>query len=836
MNRGHLWKFLLVIFAVGWSFYEIYPPRGRDLTEVFVEKAFKRDATFTNILAELKKLQQTNPGRTYGNLRMAIGTNEIAPFFPEYDVKAEKDPTTYILNRLQREAAGRIKLGLDLMGGSSFLVEMQTNKLTETVSKDVALANAVEVLRKRVDKFGVAEPIIQMVPGQNRILIQMPGLTEDVKVSVRRVIEQAAFLEFRMVHPDNEELLKSGIIPAGYEIKKELRTLPNGEKQLVPFVVNRQRAPGLSGKNVKSAGVIRDNMNRPEIAFSLDGDGAKAFGDITSANIGKQLAILLDGELYSAPVIRSAILEGNGVIQGSFEEKEAFDLANVLQNPLEAPVVIIEERAVDPSLGKDSIDSGMVASAIAAIGTFLFMLVFYFFTGLVANFALVLNVIILMGFMCSMGATLTLPGIAGIALTIGMAVDANVLIYERMREELAAGKSLRGAVEGGYGKAFGTIFDSNLTTIISGIILIYFGTGPVKGFGMTLTIGVAVSMFTALMVTRLVFDFLITKGLIKSVPMLPMVKNTKFDFLRWGRVAMITTCVLAVLGLGYGVARGKKSLGVDFAGGDTMTLRFTQKVDVDKLRDAVGKAGATDSLIQYQKPLAGGNETLQILVPFGVGQKVADTLKANFPQAGLQLVGVEKVGPSVGKEIQKSAIIASLLALLGILFYVAFRYEFSFAAGAVVAVIHDVALSMGLFFLMGGQLSATVVAAVLTIIGYSINDKIVNLDRIREDLKLGVRGTFSEVINIALNQTLGRTIITGGAVILATMALYFVGGGVIEDFAFVFLVGILAGTYSSIFVAAPIVLWWNKGQRPALGSGVALETAAAAAAARPAKP
>ncbi|MBI5387202.1 MAG: protein translocase subunit SecD [Verrucomicrobia bacterium] len=824
MNRGHFWKFLLTVFILAWSFASIYPPSGRDMFGVFLENSYKQDGVFTNIVTHYRDLQKKNPERIYGNLRLAIGSNDITKYFPDFDVKAEKDPTLYILNRLQREASGKIKLGLDLIGGSSFVVQMKTDKLesnkVDRTVIDLALDNAIEVLRKRVDKYGVAEPLIQKVPGQNRIIIQMPGLSQDVMDSVRTAIQKAAVLEFRMVHEDNANLIKEGVVPPGHEIKKEVRTARDGKKELIPVVVEKRPVPGLSGKNVVHAGVIRDNFNNPEISFQFDTAGASIFGDLTRKNVGRQMAILLDGELYSAPVIRSEIPNGSGVIQGTFEEKEAFDLANVLQNPLETPVEIISESTVDPSLGRDSISSGLNASYIAAIGTFLFMLVFYFFSGLVANLALVMNILILMGVMCAMKATLTLPGIAGIALTIGMAVDANVLIFERMREELAAGKSLRGALVGGYGKAFTTIFDSNLTTVISAVILIYMGTGPVKGFGITLTIGVCASMFTALLVTRLIFDFLTTRGLIKSVPMLPMFKDTHFDFLRWGRVALITTSVLAVVGLGYGVVRGKKSLGVDFAGGDSMTFAFTQKVDVDKLRASVNKAGATDSLIQYQKPIAGGHETLQILVPFGSGTKVASALTNDFPKAGFEVGGVETVGASVGKEIQRSAVIASLLALFGILIYVAFRYELSFAVGAVVAVLHDVVLSLGLFFMMGGQLSATVVAAVLTIIGYSINDKIVNLDRIREDLKLGVRGTFRELINLALNQTLGRTVITGGSVILSTLALYFVGGGVIEDFAFVFLVGTVAGTYSSIFIASPIVLWWNKGQRPAIGSNV----------------
>ena len=830
MNRGHLYRLLLIIFAVSFALYEMYPPRGRDLVQVFQEKSGKPDATYSNILAEVKRLQIANPGRAYGNLRAAVGTNDISRYF-DYDLKGEKDPTSYILNRLQRESAGKIKLGLDLIGGSAFLVEMQTNKLTET-SKDIALDNAVEVLRRRVDTYGVAEPVIQKIPGQNRILIQMPGLSQDVTDRVRDAIQKAAFLEFRMVHEDSASLLNQGIIPPGYEVKKEAITSATGEKRLVSVLLEKRPVPGLSGKNVRASYVTRDKMNRPEIAFSLDSQGAKVFGDLTSTNLGRQMAILLDGELQSAPTIQSAILEGNGVITGSFEEKEAFDLANVLQNPLEAPVQIIEERAVDPSLGSDTIHSGITSAIIGTVAVAVFMAVYYLACGIVADLALMLNIVILMGVMCSFGTTLTLPGIAGIVLTIGMAVDANVLIYERIREESAKGKSIRGAIQAGYDRAFGTIFDSNLTTVIASVILIWKGTGPVRGFGVTLTIGVTVSMFTALVVTRLIFDFLLTKNLIKSLPMLHLVRGSGINFMRWAKPAFALSWAIILIGIGYGaIVRGHQVFGVDFAGGDELKLSFTKRVEPEDVRKQLNVIKLTDSQVQYQRDYS-GKETLRIITEYKGGAKAEAALVKAFPDAKFQNIGLDQVGATVGKEIQTTALVAALIALFGILVYVAFRYEFSFAVGAVVAIIHDILMTLGIYFLSGRQLNATMVAAILTIIGFSINDTIVIFDRIREDLKLGVRGTFTEVMNQALNQTLSRTIITSGTVFLATLSLFVFGGGAINDFAFTFLAGIITGTYSSIYIASALVLWWHKGQRPAIGAGVVVESAAAAAPAR----
>ena len=844
MNRNYFWKLVFTLVVMAWALYEIYPPTGRDLVQVFQERARGSDATFSNIVYQARELQKEHPDRAYRNLQTAIGTNDITRYFPFVQAKSELYPTTAILNRLQREAAGRIKLGLDLQGGTSFLVEMDTNRLVsveaitnaqgkvEMVTNRLdevegALSHAVEVLRKRVDKFGVAEPIIQPA-GKNRILVQLPGLSETDKESAKRTIQKAAFLEFRMVHEDSDKLIAAGEMPPGYELLKRKQKSANSE-QLEQVIVKKKPERGLTGSIVKSAMVVRGNLGEPEIDFTLTSDGASVFGDVTRENVGRRLAIVLDGELYSAPVIQSAIETGRGQITGRFDTREAFELQNVLQNPLKAPLHIIEERTVDPSLGRDSITSGVIASVIGAVGTFLFMLVFYFGLGLVANLALALNVVLLMGALCALGSTLTMPGIAGIALTIGMAVDANVLIYERMREEMAAGKSIRGVIAAGYDKAFGTIFDSNLTTVIAAVILIKFGTGPVQGFGVTLTIGICASMFTALFVTRLIYDLLLTKGWITKVRMLPLAKFRKIPFMSWGKVACAVSIALVLVGVGSGIAHGKKVLGVDFAGGESLTFSFSQRASVDQLRGALDKAGLGDAAIGYQRSLSTGMETLQLVVPVGAGSKAQQALSEGFPQAGFAVVGTDAVGATVGAEIQRTAIIAATLAMFAILVYVAFRYEFSFAVASVIALIHDVLITLGIYFLSGRQLTAPMVAAILTIIGYSINDKIVIMDRIREDLKLGVRGSFRELIDIALNQTLSRTIITGGAVILATLALLFFGGGVINDFAFTFLVGTLTGTYSSLMIASPIVMWWHRGQRPHIGSQVALETASATA-------
>ncbi|MBA4148535.1 MAG: protein translocase subunit SecD [Verrucomicrobia bacterium] len=820
MNRKNTWKWALVIFIVAWSLWEVYPPTGRNIVEVFQEEAAVKDARFDEIVQRARELQKQYPDRGYQNLVDAVGTNDIRAYFPSYSIAKDMDPTRGILNNVQKAAAGQIRLGLDLRGGTSFLMGVDTSTISTNQDSSAVLSQAAEVLRRRVDKLGVAEPLIQPV-GTDRILVQLPGISEVDKETARATLERAAFLELRLVHPNSDELIAQGIIEPGYVRLTELsKDSKPGERK--DYLV--RRTAELTGKNIDRAMVIPNQYTgKPEIDFVLDTEGAQIFARVTRENVGRQLAIVLDGELYSAPNINEPIDTGRAQISGNFTRQEAWELANILENPLERPVEILEERSVDPSLGKQTIRSGFYAAVGGILIIAIFMLVYYMAGGLVANIALLLNIIVLLGVLCSIDATLTLPGIAGIVLTIGMAVDANVLIFERIREELRTGKSIRGAVTAGYEKAFSTILDANVTTLIASVILINMGTGPVQGFGVTLTIGVAVSMFTALVVTRLMFEWMLSRNLLKSFKMLQLVKDTNINFMKLAKPAFIGSWLLIIVGIGWGFKRGNEAMGIDFAGGDTLTLTFAQKVDEDKLRQAVDELKIGDSLIQYQREISTGTERLYVTSQFDSADTVQQALAQTFPQADFQRVALDKVQPTIGQEILEKAVIAVLLSLFGILLYVSLRYEFSFAIGAIVAVVHDVLMALGWYFLSGRELNATVVAAVLTVIGFSLNDTIVIFDRIREDLKQGVRGTFVEIINKALNQTLARTVITSGTTFLATMSLYIFGGGAINDFAFLFLVGIIVGTYSSIYIAGALVLWWHKGERPKMASNVPME-------------
>ena len=461
----------------------------------------------------------------------------------------------------------------------------------------------------------MAEPVIRPA-GNNRIEIQLPGLSEDDRARAKVSIQKTAFLEFRLAHEQTDELVRAGEVPPGYELLQRKTRPRSGGERLDQVIVKKKGEPGLTGSIVKQAMAVPGNFGEPQINFQLNDSGAARFAELTREYRGRRLAIVLDGELYSAPNINEPIETGNGQITGDFSEAEARELAGVLENPLRAPLRILDSTDVDPTLGKDSITSGLRAAIYGVIAVAGFMLVYYMLAGVVANIALILNIIILLGVMASIGTTLTLPGIAGIVLTVGMAVDANVLIFERIREELAAGKSIRGALNAGYDKAFGTIFDSNLTTLIASVILIFLGTGPVKGFGVTLTIGVSVSMFTALVVTRLIFDWLLAKDLIKDLKMLQIIRGAKYDFMRWAKPAFIASWLLVLIGNGYGIYRGKDVMGVEFTGGTQTTLTFDQSktIGVDEIRKSVAKTGVGDALIAYQKELGTGTRTLMVTV------------------------------------------------------------------------------------------------------------------------------------------------------------------------------------------------------------------------------
>jgi SecD/SecF fusion protein len=717
-----------------------------------------------------------------------------------------------------------IKLGLDLKGGTSFLLKMDVSAI-DSAGRNQAVNQAIEVLRKRIDQFHVAEPVLQRV-GDDRILVQLPGLKEDDRQEARRRIEKTAFLEFRLVHADNAALVSQATsdprfsIPPGYQkmtLKEEGRETPS-----TYFVKVR---PEMTGKYVRRAYVQMEPLTgAPQVGIEFDGEGARIFERVTAANVDRFLAIVLDGELYTAPVIREPIAGGRCQIsrQGGFPMEEAQRLASVLENPLQAPVKVMETRSVDPSLGKDSIASGIRAAEIGAGSVIIFMAVYYLAAGMVANVALLMNILITVGVLAMFKFTLTLPGIAGVVLTIGMAVDTNVLIYERVREELAANKPLRAAIAAAYTRAFRVIFDAHFTAILTGIILVSMGSGPVKGFGVTLIIGLLANLFSGVFVTRLIFDWLVAKGWIKSFQMQHVFRHLPHvNFLGVWKLAFALSWALIIAGMVMFVHRGGRNVGagevygIDFKGGDTATLGFAQRVDADEIRHSLEEKHFDEAYIQYEHDLTGGGEVLALRLPEGKTEEVVKDLQEKYPQAQFRVLSAERVGAVVGKELLKQALWAVAWSLIAIMIYIALRFgEFSYGLGALVSLIHDVLMTVGLFCLWPWPhrtFSMPVVAAVLTLIGYSINDTIVVFDRIRENRKLsGGRLNYFDLINRSVNETLSRTILTAGTVFLCAMALYGFGGRVLNDFAFCFVVGVLTGTYSSIYIASPVVLWFHR--------------------------
>jgi SecD/SecF fusion protein len=444
--------------------------------------------------------------------------------------------------------------------------------------------------------------------------------------------------------------------------------------------------------------------------------------------------------------------------------------------------------------------------------TFLFITIYYRFAGLVASVALIVNLVLLFGAMTMFNFVLTLPGIAGIILTIGMAVDANVLIYERLREELASDKPLSVALSAAYDKAFSAIFDSNITTLITALILFWKATGPVKGFAVTLTIGIVASMFSALLVTRNCINWAIASGVLKRVTMSNLIKATNFDFLSKSRLSVGISALVILVAVSVFAVRGGNNFGIDFKGGDLLVLEAQQKVSAGDVRAALKQIDLQESVVQTERSAA--KEFLTIRSAPGTSERIEKLLDEKFPEAKFRVEQNDKVGKLVGDELARNSLIALSLGIISIFIYVAARFEFAFAVAAIIALLHDVILTIGAFALLGRELSLIIVGAVLTIAGYSINDTIVVFDRIREGMRRNDTGSLQFIMNRAINETLGRTILTGGTTILSTLALYFLGGPVLHDFAFTILFGILVGTYSSIFIASPIVLWWSRRTGP----------------------
>ena len=816
--------------------------------------------------------------------------------------------------------------------------EMREKITPETSNADVikvirteaesAIANSFNVLRNRIDRFGVTQPNIQKLGNTGRILVELPGVKEPERV--RKLLQGTASLEFWPTF-DNAEVYQylveaNAALKDMLNVETETAEAEAAEKDaaaellaadslnnnaaawmkenplfavLTPSVYGNQLAPGacigrahykdtarinsylnlpqikalfpvelvpmwtvqpssfdptgvtfelvaikantrdgkapLDGAMVTDASIAyRENGGSPQVDMTMNAEGARIWARLTADNLQKQIAVVLDGMVYSYPTVQSEITGGRSQITGNFTITEAEDLANVLKSgKLPAPATIIQEQVVGPSLGSESINAGFISFVLAFALVLVYMMLFYSGAGVAANVALLCNALFLFGALASFGAVLTLPGIAGLVLTMGMAVDANVIIYERVKEELRAGKQLRAAIKDGYSNAYSAIIDGNLTTIITGIVLAVFGSGPVQGFATTLVIGIITSMLTSIFITRLIFEGRMAKG--KNITFdnkfsRNFLQNVHIDFVQLRKKAYVLSIALVVISLGSIMFKGF-SYGVDFTGGRTYVLRFDKDVTAEEIRSAANaEFGETVEVKQF-----GGESQMKLTTKYKINEnsteidqeveeKLYNALKG-FYQTEMSLtdftstvdnpngiISSDKVGPTIANDIKRNAVVAVILSLIAIFLYIAARFKnWTWGAGGVISLAHDTVITIGFFSLFSGILpfsldvDQTFIAAVLTIIGYSINDSVVIFDRIREYNVLYPKRTLKENINGALNSTMARCVNTSVSTLVVMIAIALFGGEVIRGFACALIVGILAGAYSSIFVGTPLV-------------------------------
>ena len=832
-------------------------------------------------------------------LLIAVGSAYLT--FPIKDVRDDSG------NVVQK---GKVRLGLDLVGGSSFTLSIDNEKLREMVidrlsspdfsklseeDREKAIQKeieetlqgcddrVVEIVRRRVDAMGTNEPVIQSLPEKHRVVVQLPKTDKKDQDAARERLQKMAYLKFHLV-PDNEDAMIKQLLketsgaPKGFVREGDIfRTAAEGEgdpdapsvanfgsdlefgdlEESVRLIFQREKSSDgsvsflprfiyrreqLNGGDLESAKASAGDGLTPGycVNFSIKkGKPADKFGRMTEANKGRQLAIVLDDELISSPVLKSKISE-HGQITGNFTAAEAKRLAADLNaGALPAPLKLGAESTIDSTVGKTAISRGMWAAIIGFALVAMFMLYYYWYVGAVANVALLLDVFLLpaalflvahvLGSFVSDASmdgggfklpVLTMPGIAGLVLTLGMAVDANVLIFERIREEFARGATVGKAIENGYGRAFTAIFDSNLTTIITGCILYSVGTGPVRGFAIMLTGGVIISMFTAIVVTRLVIEHTSDAKSGKAFKMRQFFKAPKFDFMKYGRKTLLGSAIVIAVTIGlfaYRLVSDRNSvLAVDLTGGTSIVYAIEGDEPTDKeIRSALD---SIDNAMKITKGDEGGVRKLIVktgLKDQDIGERVGAALKEAFAEkTAFVQEGVEMVGSEVGEDLRKSGTKAVLFSLVAILIYVGFRFRFGFGLGGLVALAHDALISLGIYTLLGHQVSLIVVTALLPLIGYSINDAVVVFDRIRELLKHDKRLSFYDLCNQAINSCLSRTVITSVTTFFAVAALFIFGEGSIYDFALTMLIGVVAGTYSSIFIATPIMAWWYRMKRP----------------------
>jgi preprotein translocase subunit SecD len=676
----------------------------------------------------------------------------------------------------------------------------------KAATDDRTVRQALEIVRRRIDETGTREPSIQR-QGVTRILIQVPGVGSAQEV--KDIIGTTAQLGFHpVVGRVNDPDARAG---AGNII------IPSLDEEGIYYIV--ERTPVVTGEELVDSQPTFDQNNSPAVTFRFNPSGARAFGDYTLENIGSPFAIVLDNEVVSAPTIQSHISGGSGIITGRFSVEESTNLAVLLRaGALPAELNFLQEQTVGPDLGQDSINAGAIACVVAFALVLIYMILSYGLFGVFANIALIVNVAFIFALLSMIGGTLTLPGIAGIVLTIGMAVDANVLIFERIREESRTAKGSARAIELGYEKALSAIIDANITTFLTAVILFAMGAGPVRGFAITLGLGIITSVFTAIFVTRLLVVIWFERKRPRAIftgKYLRLVKaQTAFDFFSRAKVWLGISAVMVVVAFGSFMYQGL-NFGIDFKGGTTLRIQSEQPIDIAEYRASLEALDLGEvAITQVFDPTFGPTDNVAtVAIQAQDGEEAVTNDTINAVQSAMQTIdpdmtfpAVESVGPTVSGELIQAAIIAVVLAIGAVLIYIWLRFEWQFALGAVAALVHDVVLTIGIFSELQIRFDLAIIAALLTIVGYSLNDTVVVFDRVRENLRKYKAKDLKEVLNLSINETLSRTFMTSFTTLLALISLYVLGGDVIRGFVFAMIWGVIVGTYSSIFVASTTLL------------------------------
>ena len=878
MNKTQVWKLLFVVLIIFISLGLISPFEDRELGE-YAQSQVTSEAnssnhigyeTFDEVIETLRRQIPEDQSIDFRTLRDFGTSNQldysayfkapqgvletvasrlvpvlVKPGIRASHMKDREKRNELVLRSLLRGSQAAIKRGLDLRGGIAFTMEVtDLNESDSSFEGGVSpMDKVVEIMSERLNAFGVAETLVRK-KGDNAIEIQIPDRTTKQDPGMVEDLQKPAKLEFRIVNVDSnappaqtgEEWTDDEGIPYVAMLRSD------AEANERPIWVRRLWSA--DGEIIEKAYPRQDQMGGWEVGLDFTSEGAQIFADLTGqvAEMSDpvtgqpgRMAIVLDSQLESAPSVRQKIDGGSAVIEGNFNQREAKMLSDILNNPLKVSLEIGEKYEVSPTLAAGALSSSLQACILGAVLVIAFMVVYYKAGGLVAVLSVGTNVLLVIA--CLAGifqATFTLPGMAALVLTIGMAVDANILIFERIREELKAGKSTENALLGGYEKAFSTIIDANFTTLITASILIWLGTGPVKGFGITLAIGIVTSVFCALFISRLLLTVLVSSGIKNLISLSTIAKSdprAEIDFHKYRKLAFLISWVVVAVGIASIYSNKDKILGIDFRGGEESIISFSEMVDAGDLESTFASTPEVGEVQHvYRSEVGSGEEASRLVLQteVGKGREALSLLQAKFPSAELVEEGMSNIGASVSNQITSDAISSVLVALLGILLYVAIRFEMGYAIGAVVATVHDVLMTIGLFVLLGtlsggalcsGQFTAPMIASILMIVGYSINDTIVVFDRIREELELNPVTNLRKIILIAINRVLSRSIITSFTTLLAAISLWIFGAGIINDFAFVFVIGIITGTFSSIFIASPIFYFWHKGDRKHVEEG-----------------